>query len=430
MKTITLSLAAACLLPGTLSAVSYSEAMDRLGATQPEFVFHADLQNDFETAGAFLSEAYMAYLMSSPDMPPVPVDFKRLFQHFGLSGLTSVTILSEPREAGGFANHSLFTFADKPAGLFLLYGESNQPFAILADAPADADLVAEMQFNGLGLYNIIRNVVIDIMGPMGQGLIDGQMNQPVMPEGPTLAEIINRLTTRVQIVLKPDEAGGNAAMPMAMLNGKSIIRIDNVADLVQSFAPLLQQAGFSPVEDPAGPSWRMAIPNPAMPMTVHLQPLADTNDLIVSFNESSRAWFTSPDNRGLAANPDFNAVAQGLPGTGVALWYTSKRMADLQIESLDAQLPANPQLTPLIQTLKNLLKRYGGDAAGVSVLSDDAVHMIANQPASYKTNLALAGAVVPISMVSAFAPQIEKMMQGGADPEAEQASPEDDPGEE
>jgi hypothetical protein len=407
MKNSLLVLIAACLLPGAVHASSFAATMDRLGVQDPEFIFHVNLENDFQTAAAFLTDAYLAYLMTSPDIPPVPVDFNRLFGHLGLLPATSFSVVSEARQGGGFSNQMLFRFSEAPSGLFLLGGDRNEPFSILQAAPVDADLVAEMSLNGVGLFNIVRSVVIDIMGPMGQGLIDGQMNQPVVPDGPTLADIINRLTTRVQVAIKPAE---EADIQAALLNGQSAVRVGNIADLLQSFAPFLEQAGFAPMDDPHGLAWTMAVPGTQVPVTVLLQPVPETNDILVSLNESSRAWFLG-GGAPVSANPEFRKAAAGLPQSGLSFWYSSERFSAMQIQSLDAQMGADPQFAPLIQTLQAMLQRYVGPQAGVALLEDDAYRVINFQPGSYKTNIALAGAIIPASFLSTMAPHLSGMME-------------------
>lgn len=431
MKPSCLALLPGLVLPLTVTGSTFSENLDRLAAENPEFVAYADFSGDFEAAGAFLTDAYLAYLMSGPEIPPVPVDFKRVFSHLGLSSLETVTAVSDPRPGGGFNNQMLFRFTESPKGLFRLFGDTNQPITVHQKAPSDADLVAEFNLNGIALFEIVRSVVIDIMGPMGQGLVDGRMNQPVVPDGPTLADIINRLTTRIQIAASPEApratAGAPGVPPVPFLHGKSVIHIANVADLLNAFTPMLQQAGFSPIEDPDGKTWKMEIPQGPMPVSIYLHTLSGSNDLIVAFNEMAKAWYLNTTTS-ISSSEAFVRETEGLPLSGLSFWYTTERMANLQIDNLDNQLPLPEKYRPILETVKTFLKRYTGPQAGASFLEGDAYRVVAYQPTSYKTNMALAGAVIPLGFAASFAPALEEAleedMEEGADaPEMEETGP-------
>ena len=160
----------ACLGHGS----TFEDSMDRLSVENPEFVVHMNLENDFQSLGSFLSQAYLAHLAASPDKPPVPIDFNQLFGHLGLADITSTIWTSEALPEGGFINKSMVEFTESPKGLFLLFGDENLPFSISRTAPGTADLAAELNFNGKILFEILRSFVIDMMGPMGEGLIDAQ----------------------------------------------------------------------------------------------------------------------------------------------------------------------------------------------------------------------------------------------------------------
>lgn len=424
MKHLIPAILAGCCLPLSGGASPFAQNLERLAVENPEFVSYADFRGDFASAGAFLTDAYLAYMMTRPDLPPVPVDFTRLFGHLGLASMETVTAVSEPRPGGGFTNQMLVEFSGPPSGLFVLFGDSNQPFAIKQTAPADADLVAEMNLNGVALFAIIRGIATDIMGPMGQGLIDNQMNQPVVPDGPTLAELITRLTTRIQIAVKPDFGSDLPNPPaVAFMLGKAAFRIANVADLLDSFSPILQQAGFARMDGADGTVWTFTVPNETYPATIHLTGIRGSNDLLIAFNEGSKDWFLDSGDA-IASSGSFIEETTGLPEAGLSFWYTSAAMAELQIQQLDAQTSGNEQYLPLISALKSFLLNYTGAQAGVSLIEDNAYRAISYQPTSYKTSIALAGAIVPISFATAYAATLQQQAEAAAaeaDPTATEA---------
>lgn len=402
MKRQAISLTALCLLPFAPAGASYSDSMQRLEVSNPEFVFHVDLEGDFATAGAFLTEAYMAYLMTGPQVPPVPVDATALFNRLGLNNLTAFSAVSEAREKGGFRNQMLYRFAGTPKGLFLLTGEVNRPFSVQESAPTDADLAAEFTFNGIALYQIAREILVDVMGPMGQGMIETQLNQPVVPDGPTYADLLNRLSTRAQIVARPEVApsgGPLAAVPL--LNGRAAIRFANVADLLETVAPLLELAGFARSGDAL---WEASFPAGESSLSLFLEPLSGSNDLLLSLNEASREWYRTGNSATLADSPEFKKAIAGLPESGLSFWYSSERLSRIQLQSLESQLGTDPKFLPVIRIFQDFLGRFTGSQSGLSRLEPDAYRVVSLQPASYKTNIALAGAFIPLGFLNLLAP--------------------------
>ena len=250
MKYRSIAIFAGILLPLTIQANTYQASMERLSPENPEFLFHVDLEKDFSLLGDFLTEAYLAYQTASPTASPVPVNYEQLFARLGLTNLRSATFTSERSGDSDFFNQGMFLFAGAPGGAFLLMGDSNEPFTVLSSVPADAAFFAESGLSGPALLGIIRNIAVDMMGPMGQGLIDAQLLQPITPDGLTAQDIINRLDTRVHIAIKPDAVPDSKSLPaMAMLNGKFAIRIMGIGDLLDSLAPILQGTGFIPLQD-------------------------------------------------------------------------------------------------------------------------------------------------------------------------------------
>ncbi|MGC9450794.1 MAG: hypothetical protein ACP5I4_05040 [Oceanipulchritudo sp.] len=414
-------------LPGLAMANSCPQTMERLSVGNPEFIFYANLENDFATAGAFLSEMYLGYLQTAPQVPPIPVDFRALFNRLGLGNLNSVAMVSEASPKGGFLNQSLFVFDGAPGGVFLIAGSGNQPFGILREAPADADLIAEFNFNGPALYQIIRALVIDFMGPLGEGIIDGQMSQPLNEQGLTLQDLVNQSRTRIQIAMRPNYDMLGVPGFVAMLQGNGIIRIAGMGNLLPTLDPFLQQAGF--VRDGDRRKGVFPIPQAGF-ISLILEALPDSNDLLISLTDDSRDWFFSQEG-GRDPSPALAKALAGLPTEGLSFWYVHERVGELQIDRMDQAIPAENPAAPLLGKLKGFLKKYTGPQAGVALLEEDAYHVLSWQPVSYKTHLALAGLGVPVGLAAAVAAEEARKAQE-ADGQAEQtgeAEPEPSPAE-
>lgn len=403
MKSLASTLLAVSFLPLSCLSADFPSALERMSVDRPEFVFYADIEDDFSSAGNFLTEAYLAYLATGPEIPPIPVDVRKVFQNLGFTGMTDLTITSSARQGNGFINQMMVRFKEQPSGLFLISGDTNQPFKILQEAPLDAELITEFRLSGNQLFEIIKNLVIDTMGPMGQGMIEGQLNQPVVPDGPTLAEIVDSLNTTVQFALKPHSGDSPTGMPpgLELLAGEAILRIEGIASILKPFTPMLAGAGFVEIDADGGQTWKLELPTEQFPLPVLLHTSEASGDVLVTLRETSKNWFLGSSDAPIATSEAFNEAVAGLPMNGLSFWYSSEKLGRMQIENLDSQLPM-PELGPVIAVLQKYLLRFTGPQAGVSFLEKDAYRVVNYQPASYKTNVALAATLVPIGILSSL----------------------------
>jgi hypothetical protein len=397
---------AAILAPLASIEASYEGAMERLSTGDPEFVFHANLEADFDRAGAILSDLYLAsMLQGSPDFPPIPVDFGQVFGRLGLANLASITLVSGKSANGGFLNQSLFLFDGAPSGVFHLAGRENKPFSILNDAPADADLIAEFYFDGPVLFDIARGLMIDAMGPVGEGLLEMQMSQPLNDEGLTFKDLVNRMQTRAQLAVRMEDPSTGMAGFAALLNGKSVVRLSGLGDLLPTLAPFLQQAGF--VQEGGVCMAQLPVPGVEGGVKVVIEALADSNDLMVCLSDGAKDWFMSNDQPAISSPGILKAIA-GFPDTGLAIWYSSARIAELQLAGLDQGAAGNPQAAGLLPILRNLLMEFSGPQSGVTFLEADAYRTVNWQPTSFKTNLVIAGIALPVGIAAGIAEEAAK----------------------
>lgn len=383
----------------TLQAGNYARAIAQLEVEAPEFVTHLNLENDFSSSGKFLSEIYNAWILTDADLPPLPIDFELMFDHLGLLSLGSLTIVSEKHDLVGYRNQSLFTFTDAPKGLFILYGAENAPFTVAQNAPADADLAVEFSLDGKQAFEIFRRIAIDLMGPIGQGLIDAQLMEPAFPDGPTVRDLIDAFQTNIQIVARvggeQDQDNAIGSLPMQDL----VVRLSNQGRLLNALSPVLQGAGFVLRETDSKPVWELLVQENGIEVHVRIETSPSNEDLLVFAGEKSREWYSNPTHR-LAEDPDFKTFSAKLPNEGLGYWYNSDAFARAQTQNLRQSFPLSDPYQEIISQIEDLLLSVSGKQAGAIAFEGNSIRSIAYQPASYKANVAAAGAVIlPLTLL-------------------------------
>lgn len=384
-----------------LQAASLISDLDQLKVTSPEMVFHVNLEGDFASIGDQLSKLYGAWLVSGPEVPPIPLDFARLFDHLGLTALNSLTMVSEPHPRSGFLNQSLARFSDVPTGLFGLQGSENQPFAVAQYAPADADLALEMSLNASEALLIVRKVMVDLMGPLGQGLLDAQLAQPLVPNGPPLEALVQRLNTRLSVVARlgepaPSNRSGLDVLPAINL----VIRAARIGDLLDTLAPALHSAGFSSAPQQEGIVWEKSLQSDDGVLQLRLSRGSPEDDLILMLGKDTQAWIDQPSDR-LAQNTAFLDFTRDLPGEGLAFWYSSEKFAAAQVRGLVLQPESEEAFKPLLQSIGSLLESLSGQQASALFMEANALRVMTFQPTSYPSGMAFAAmALIPTLLAS------------------------------
>lgn len=361
--------------------------LDQLDVTSPEMVLHLNLEDDFAALGSQLGRLYGAWLMSGPEVPPVPLDFPRLFDRLGFNALSSVTLVSEPHPRSGYLNQSLVRFKGAPSGLFLLQGSENRSFSVARYAPADADLALEFSLNSSEALRMLRTILSDLMGPLGQGLLDAQLGQPLVPEGPTLENVIQRLNTRLMVVARvgtPDEASilGPEAPPLRNL----VIRAAGIGDLLDAFAPLLQAAGYSRLDESDELAWVRSVQEKEFLLDLRLSRTGPDQDLVLMLGKDTPTWMKGGTRLGDDAL--YLEFTQDLPTEGLGFWYHSAGFGAAQVGALVSK--SNPQnaLIPLRQTIASMMDGLSGQQASVMFMDQNALRVMAFQPVSYPSGLA------------------------------------------
>ena len=226
----------------------------------------------------------------------------------------------------------------------------------------------------------------------------------------------------IAIELNPDR---DPSMPtyMSLLTGKTVVRMNDIADLITQFTPMLAGAGLLPIEGEPG-AYKFSSPNPQVPVSIFLYTLTDSNDLLLSLSETGKDWFLD-NGSSIGDSPEFLKIVEGLPTEGISFMYTSKRLSEMQIAGLGEGAAEAKELAPLLTTLETFLKRYTGAQAAVSFIEGNALRSTARQPISYKTNLAISAGIVPATLAATIVPIMQKKM--GTPPPAQETDPDTSP---
>jgi hypothetical protein len=372
------------------------ETLQHLEVESPEIVIHVDTSDDMMAAGDALTELYGAWLVTGPEIPPVPIDFKRLFEHLGISSIRSFTAASEKRAPSGYLNQSLLRFTSGPQGLFLIQGNANLPFSVASTAPADTDLAIEWSIHLGEALRILRSVIVDLMGPLGQGLLDAQLSEPVVPDGPTLKALFDRFNTRIHVIARIPETpaitpAGLGQLPVQNL----VVRLAEVGDVLETIVPSLTKAGFVPLLNTRQPAWELSIQSETLDLYLRITRSASSKDLLLLLGKGTEEWINNRTSS-LAESARYANFVEGLPEEGLGFWYNSERFASAQAQTVTSLEGLGPEFKPLSQTLASLLKALTGEQAGASFLENEALRTMAYQPASFKANVAIAGiALIP-----------------------------------
>lgn len=383
----TLCLVTACL---PASAVSFSEAMQELEVKNPEVFFHLNLKDDFTVAGNLINRVYQARAALDPETPPIPVDFAKAFVSLGLAQLTSISYSSEAAsDNSGFVNQAMMTFDSPPEGLFKLYGAANRSFDAAPKVPADTDLLIDASLNFSSILEIVMGISRDVMGEMGPQLIQAQLATPILPDGSTIADLINMLSTKIVFAGRLTEA--TDAPSVIGISGDFVLQVDGVGTLVPTLMAMAQAQGnvvLQPEDSDLGPAWYLRFNNMPVGMRLLLQVDSTTDDLYVTLARQSLDWLSGAADS-LAESPDYIAKSAGLPTAGLVHSFASEKVSQLSYSQFN-QMDLDPATMAVMAIIQSEISKHSGPEASTMYIDGNSLRVRANQPMSSKTGLGLA----------------------------------------
>ncbi|HTB62547.1 MAG TPA: hypothetical protein VK737_03070, partial [Opitutales bacterium] len=305
-----------------------------------EFYAIMDTKGEMEKFGnmvADMAAPHMGEIMDSIGGPPIK-DLHPLFKELGLYNIDGGGVSTWKDSNGPFYHNRMFLYTPGGrTGLLKVLGGAPGAFVTPDLAPADADVAYEATLDLKSLAELLLNYAKEIGGPaLAQQISDG-LKQPPMP-GSTLTGqwLIDHLNTRLTIVLRADptnmvEVTPGQKLPMV----DALIALDGFADLFDQLTPMIAGA----------PGFKIDTKNGMKTLTVD-EPMPDAigayKPMLIADPKSQRLYMVSRESFAdqtvfgqgprLSTSDDFKAATAGLPTTGNALSYLSKKGTSIFVD--------------------------------------------------------------------------------------------------
>lgn len=396
-----LGLAAACLLAPLAHANSFERAAQHIDVDGSFFAF-VEFDGDGQEIGLKLNQIYESVLAANPNITPIPIDFPSLFDTLGFGSVHSMAMSSKELADGQVRNASVTLLDGEPAGLMNLYGLDPIEFRAAQIAPADTTTALSGQIRVTALRDTIHALATQLLGPMGDGLVQQNLGNPLFGTDLTGNEIIEALSGQADLVmaqkLRPDGqpdirfwasiAGAGALLPRLQSLSESlpITFADTPAGLTADLSALLGE-------------------NAPFPLYVRAPSKGDSLEI---YNQDG--WVNATG--GLTADPKFQRATAHLPKEAAMFSYSAGFDPEEVYKLLAQEASIAPYLPVIRQAVDLLLSDLIAPAAGAMYRDGDAI--VSEQYADYSFKELLA--VVPVGVGAAVAvPAIQQAMQKKVD---------------
>jgi type IV pilus assembly protein PilA len=376
-----------CLPPGLPGADTYASVMDVIEPAGAEVLLYVNFEGDAEKLGGILNAVYKTAMANLPEAPPVPVDFTRLLQRTGFAQLRAIGLTGHRLDAHHHRTLSMLSLQPDATGIWDCYAREPITFDIAERAPYDVDMAIEVNFRTEPLLDMVTAIATDIMGPMGEALLLQQLAQPVAGTELTIRDLVIGLSGRSRIYLRRNTA---AEMPFEI-----VVSLAQAAAVAEPLLPLAAAIGAEVEDD--GTVARVLFPNPSEdPLNQAVLVLDRASGML--HGASNTIMLDQVLNPGvtLAGHPDYVRYSAGLPAAGLGMQYTSRRMSQLMLSELAADL--DPVAQAVLLALDEQFVFLQQPTVGVSQHVDGGIRSIAYSGASTKAQLASALVMLPAAM--------------------------------
>lgn len=372
------------LLAGSLTAqmATFTEATKYLD-TDGTLIAYINFEGDGAEIGTELNSIYTDAVTTIPNMMPIPIDFPTLFDNLGFGSIEAIGISSKEIESGVYANRSVTMINGDLTGLFRLYGNQDSPvtsFRAAELAPADASGAISGQIHLTALRDTTLAVMTQVMGPMGKGMIDQQLQMPVLGTEIKIDDIIVALSGKWDFFWQ--ESYDEDFMP----SYKVWLELEGAAAQVEKLKPLAEEAelGMKIIETENG----MVASLTDMEMTDGMSLFIETNRSKNTVRVyTHKDWGPNSEGPRLNSTESCKALAARLPQEALLYSYTT----GYDMNTMLAALKSNPETAPYAGLAEKAVNLLVGDflqpAIGAMYFDGDA--LISESYAGYSTKQAI-----------------------------------------
>ena len=257
-----------------------------------------------------------------------------LVKPLGLDGITALGMSSVASEDGiTFLNKTFIHTPDGREGLLSLGGGSAHPLHALEYAPAGSDIVYEADIDLRALKDIYEDLAaLTDASDQTFGSTIGKTFENVTLN---FAELVGKTQGRVTLIVKTVQ-GEPFPVPLPSLENQPafdlLILLDNVPWLFEEIEKNIPTGEGSPFTREESDSAITYTVDPEQTGDTIYAPLLTLDKASGQIILASRQEFIDEcqsDSPKLSSDPEFAAIASGLPTEGNSLSYTSQEIADL-----------------------------------------------------------------------------------------------------
>lgn len=375
-KKITLSLT--CFIPLLAHAGSFDTVSKHLD-TDGSLIAYIDFEGDGTEISTKLDSIYKKLLEGGGAMPPIPVDFDLLFENLGFGSIKGMGLSSKQLSADLHLNRYIVETNGAPTGLFSMYGGSGdepQAFTAAAMVPADATIAGCGPIELNDLVTTIRTIMVQFMGPMGEGMADQYLMMPIPGSEITVNDAIAGLSGRWDYAYKMDMTDIEA--PEVEFWGQ----ISGSGELVSKLKSLGESMSIVFTEEANGviiADFSASLGEEA-PFGLFVKN-TENGDLVIYSNPN---WGGSKEGPLLKDDPKFKNLTKDLPEK--ALWFTYSAgfdILDSMSEALENDQSVEPYLAAIMEAADYIVGDFYEPSAAATYYDGDI--LISQQYAGYST---------------------------------------------
>ena len=311
---------------------------------------------------------------------------------------------------------SFLATGGKRTGVLSILGGAGEPYFAPTYAPADADLVLELELNLKEVRDLASRVAA-ALGPEARQSLTESLAEGVLNTTLSLGDMLGKFELRGSLALTLNPRQTIQLPDGPTIPGLSVVgRVDNAKWVWDTFSKKIAEEMELEIMS-AGGLESITAPEPME------TPLGEFTPVIAFEKKSGVIWFSLNEKdlssvreggKTLAGNADFQKAMAGLPAKGNALAYTSKRFSE-EIGKLikEAQKDMEEEAVHAMSLVSKLLLPDMGEPrayAAVIANNDDGILLAMNGPV--KGNALTGGSIGSVAALAAFAtPQIFKATQ-------------------